>query len=73
MKKLWNKIWNSEPVIFVGSLTTAWAGVVTFDKGSDEFNIDFRVYVIMVVVTIFLTAITRSKVEVYNPDSESSE
>jgi len=69
MKKLWDRIWNAEPVIFSGALATTWTGVVTFDKVSDDFSINVWIYVIMIAVTIFLTAITRNQVEVSN-DSE---
>lgn len=62
MKKLWNRIWNAEPVVFTGAIATTWTAVVTFDKANTELNINIWVYIIMIVVTVFLTAITRNQV-----------
>lgn len=62
MKRLGHLIWNVEPVTFVTAVSTTWAAVVTFDEVSDDFAIPVFVYVAAVIVTVFLGAITRTRV-----------
>ena len=62
MKDLWRKIWYSEPVVFVGSLVSAWLAVVAFDQASDGWEIPLWIYVVAVPLVAFLTGITRRQV-----------
>lgn len=62
MRDLWKKIWHSEPVVFVGSLMSAWLAVVAFDQGTDAFEIPLWIYVAAIPVGAFLTGVTRQQV-----------
>ena len=62
MKDLWKRIWYAEPVVFVGSLVSAWLAIVAFDQAADGWEIPLIGYVIAVPLTAFLTAVTRNQV-----------
>lgn len=61
MKDLWRKIWYAKPVVFVGSLVSAWVALVAFDQASDSWEIPTIGYIIAVPVVMFLTAITQKQ------------
>jgi hypothetical protein len=62
MRNLWNRIWNSEPVVFVGAVVSAWMALVAFDQGIESWEIPLWAYIVAVPVTAFLTGITRQQV-----------
>ena len=62
MKDAWRKIWYSEPVVFVGALTSGWTAVAAFDKASTEFDIPVWVYVVATGLVPVLTGLVRGKV-----------
>ena len=62
VKDLWRRIWYSEPVVFVGSLVSAWVAVVAFDKAMDTWEIPLWLYIFAIPTTAFLTAVTRQQV-----------
>lgn len=72
MKKLLDRIWNAEPVIFVGALAATWAAVVSLDQASEAWEIPVWLYIGAVVVTVFLTAVTRSAVKPIGDDDDEA-
>lgn len=62
MKNLWHKIWNSEPVIFIGSLVGAWLALVSLDQADETWAIPLWVYILMTLLVPFLTGVTRKQV-----------
>jgi len=73
MRKLFDRIWNAEPVVFVGALSATWAAVVALDQAAEAWEIPVWLYIAAVVVTVFLTAVTRTAVKpVGGTDGEAS-
>lgn len=66
MKDLWRKIWYSEPVVFVGSITAAWTAVAAFDKATDSFSIPLWIYIVATVAVPLLTGLVRGNVTPVN-------
>ena len=62
MKKLWNQLWNGEPVALAGYLTAGWTALAAFDAGSESFNMPVPVYALAAVVIALATRLVRSKV-----------
>ena len=62
MKDLWSRIWNTEPVVFVGGLTAAWSAVVAFDQASDVFTLPVWTYIVAVPLIAGVTPMVRRKV-----------
>ena len=62
MKKLWNRIWNSEPVVLGGGLVTGWLALVAFDQGNDSFEIPTWAYAVAAPLTAIITYATRRNV-----------
>ena len=58
MRKLLTRIWNAEPVILVGAITSAWTAIVAFDQIDDSWAIHTWLYVVAVPLIAFLAAIT---------------
>ena len=58
MRKLLTRIWNAEPVILVGAITSAWTAIVAFDQIDDSWAIHTWLYVTAVPLIAFLAAIT---------------
>ena len=73
MKKLWHMVWNTRPVVFVGSLVSAWMAVVAFDQGDDSWEIPIAIYITVVPVMAFLTGITRNQVAAPGKKTETPE
>ena len=62
MRNVWRKVWYSEPVVFVGALTSGWTAVAAFDKASTEFDIPVWGYVVATATVPILTGLVRGKV-----------
>ena len=62
MKQLWHKIWNTEPVVFVGGLTAAWSALVAYDQTSTVFTLPVWTYAVAAPLVAAFTYLVRSKV-----------
>ena len=62
MRNLAGRIWNSEPVVFVGAAVSAWLALVAFDQAAAGWEIPLIGYIVAVPLTAFLTGITRNSV-----------
>lgn len=62
MRRMWDTIWNSEPVVFVGAAVSAWGAIVAFDQANDTWYLPLWAYIIAVPLTAFLTGVVRNKV-----------
>ena len=66
MKKLWHKLWYSEPVVFVGALVSGWAALVALSEATDGFTLPLWSLAIAAVIIPVLTILVRGNVTPIN-------